>query len=285
MSGRLRYLFSAWTTLRKHPAFRQAPMRVLGRAALWSLHCAARRPATIALGSHGARLRLPPRFRRGGATGVFVLREHYEPELGYLEATLRPGMVVIDGGANLGIYTLLASALVGEEGVVLAFEPGETSYRSLQENIALNGARNVRAFKRALAEAGGTSRLYHTRGGLVGYSLTTDEGPATVYEDVQTTTIDEALAEARIDRVDLLKLDVEGSEELALRGAARLLDRARPTVLFEMAPFVPITAGMRHDGAWGLLERRGYRLFEVTDHGALIPRSAPRVGNNLAVPG
>jgi FkbM family methyltransferase len=216
---------------------------------------------------------------------VFVLRERYEPELEYLESTLCPGMVMIDGGANLGIYTVLASASVGEKGVVLAFEPGETSYRSLEENIALNGAWNVRPFKRALADVTGSRRLYHTRGGLVGYSLTTDEGPATPFEEVQTTTIDETLAAERIDRVDLLKLDVEGAEELALQGAAQLLDRARPVVLFEMAPFVPITAGMRYDGAWGLLERRGYRLFEVAEDGELIPRTAPRVGNNLALPG
>jgi FkbM family methyltransferase len=215
---------------------------------------------------------------------VFVLREWYEPELRYLESTLSAGMVVIDGGANLGIYTVLASALVGDEGLVLSFEPGETSFRNLEQNIALNGAQNVRPFKLALADTSGTRRLYHTRGGPVGYSLSTDEGVMTPYEIVQTTTIDDTLAAQGIDRVDVLKLDVEGAEELALVGAGRLLESSRPIVLFEMQPHAPIASGLQYDGAWTLLRRLGYTLFTVSDDGELVPGASPRIGNNLALP-
>ena len=284
MTAVLRNLQDSWSTLRAHPAFRKAPMRLLARSGLWALHCLVRRPAIVRLGNHGGKLQLPPRFRRGGATGVFVLREQYETEIAYVERVLRTGMVMIDGGANLGIYTILASRLVGSSGRVLAFEPGDKSFRSLVENIALNQAENVRAFKRALADTSGAARLYHSGGGLVSYSLLPDGGSKTPFEEIETTTIDDALAMERIERVDLLKLDVEGAEELALRGAEQLLARARPMVLFELQPAAPIAAGMRHDGAWTLLERHGYELFGVLEGGALVPRAAPCIGNNLALP-
>jgi FkbM family methyltransferase len=215
---------------------------------------------------------------------MFVLREHYEPEIAYVESALAPGMVVIDGGANLGIYTVLASRVVGDSGCVLAFEPGETSFRSLQNNVALNGAHNVRTFKRALSNVSGRARLYHSGGGLVSYSIFPEDGSAGEFEEIETTTIDDTLAAERIDRVDFLKLDVEGAEELALRGAEQLLSRVHPIVMFEMQPGAPTPGDAAHSGAWALLERIGYELYAVADDHTLLPLAAPRAGNNLALP-
>src|SRR5437588_7513885 len=147
---RLNHLLAVGLGLRGHPAFRRSRIRVGGRAALWVVRCLARRPTTIELGSHGARLRLPPYLLHSGAGGVFVLREEYEPELRWLERALGDGMVVIDGGANLGIYTMLASRLVGESGTVLSFEPGPGSFDRLAHNVALNHASNVDAMNEAL---------------------------------------------------------------------------------------------------------------------------------------
>jgi len=234
------------------------------------------------LGSHGARLRLPPYLLHSGAGGVFVLREEYETELRWLERALGDGMVVIDGGANLGIYTMLASRLVGESGTVLSFEPGPGSFDRLAHNVALNRASNVDAINKALSDRCGTASLYHNLGWPIAYALADYDGGRTAYEEVETTTIDTEVESAGLGRVDLIKLDVEGAEEAALRGARQTLLRHRPTVLFEHNPLTPIEAGQDHHNAWKLLEGLGYKLGGVTEGGELHRRSVPQFGNNVA---
>lgn len=284
VSERLSHTFAVAVGLRHHPAFRRSPVRVAARAALWAAHCIVRRPATIELGSPSARLQLPPQFLHGGAGGVFVLREDYEPELRWIERVLADGMVGIDGGANLGIYTILFSRLVGASGAVLSFEPGAVSYRRLERNIALNAASNVLAMNKALSDHCGCARLYHTSAGPIGYSLARDTSVPSDYEEVATTTIDVAVDDAKLRRVDLIKLDIEGAEGAALRGARATLTRHRPMVLFEVHPQAAIRTGVSRHDAWDLLSDLGYELWGVTEAGDLRRRSAPRVGNNVALP-
>jgi FkbM family methyltransferase len=281
--ARLTHLLAVGLGLRGHPAFRRSPIRVGGRAALWVARCLAQRGTTIELGSHGACLRLPPYLLHNGAGGVFVLREDYEPELRWFERALGDGMVVIDGGANLGIYTVLASRLVGAAGRVLSFEPGAGSFVHLERNIALNRASNVSAINKALSDRCGTALLYHNLGWPIAYALAADDGAATAYEEVETTTIDAEVQGAGLGRVDLIKLDVEGAEEAALHGAHETLRRHRPTVLFELNPLAPIEAGRSHYDAWKLLDGLGYELWGVTEAGDLGRRSVPQLGNNIAL--
>jgi FkbM family methyltransferase len=256
---------------------------VLARSIKWGLLCAFRRPATVPFGSHGGKLRLPARFGEGGAA-PFVFRESYEPEIGYVEGALRPGMVFVDGGANLGVYTVLASNAVGDEGRVLSFEPGGDSYERLNVNIAANAATNIRPRRAALSDSSGLAPLYHTGGHAVSYSLAPDSADETSSEQVETVTIDEVLAEEGLDRLDFVKLDVEGSEELALRGAADSLARFQPIVMFESLSDAAISSELSRDGAWNYLAGLGYEFFTVDPDGGLVPATEPTEGNNIAMP-
>ena len=77
----------------------------------------------------------------------------WEPEMtAYVEATLRPGGVFIDVGANIGYYSMLASRLVGPSGSVVAIEPSPTNFSELKRNIALNHALNIRAIDMAVGD-------------------------------------------------------------------------------------------------------------------------------------
>jgi FkbM family methyltransferase len=228
-------------------------------------------------------MRLPAQLG-AGAAALYILRENYEPEITFLDRALRPGDVFVDGGANLGIYTVLASNLVGAEGKVLSFEPGAVTFERLERSIDANPFKNVHAHMSALSDTVGEAPLYHTQDHVVSYSLAPDEDSAADSETVQTLTIDECVARDGLDRLDFIKLDVEGAEELALRGTQASIERWHPVVLFEFLPEAPVEDGLQREGAWRFLEERGYALGIVQDDGRLLPADEPRDGNNIAVP-
>lgn len=274
----------ALAALVTHPGFRRNPPLLVLRCVLWVGHCALRRPARVRLRS-GAVLEVPPKLLRSGSGAIYVFRDDYEPELAHLGSLLGRDGVFVDGGANVGIYTAAASKLVGPGGRVLSCEPAAGAFSSLSRNVGLSADENVRAFNVALSDTSGEAPLFHANGGPVGYSLGGDTATDTDYETVRTARLDEIVDEAGVDRVDVIKLDVEGAEEVALRGAQDVLRRYRPTVLFELQPQAPTVAETDHQGAWALLDSLGYRLFTMGETGQLVAQSEPRVGNNIAVAG
>lgn len=214
---------------------------------------------------------------------IYVAREYYEPELIAMERFLRPGGVAVDAGACLGIYTCVAGRLVGDSGLVLAFEPVLDSFSVLVRNLAINRLANVVAFRKALANWEGRTCLYRHDGRADSFSLGLAEGVEC--QEVSVTTLDRVAASEGIDRVDLIKMDVEGAEELVLRGATSLLLRGRPVVVMEINPRAATRLGLRADGAWILLKDMGYDFFLATGAGELreVDRPPP-AGNVVAIP-
>lgn len=279
-----RYLKTRWDDLKSHKAFQKAPVQTIFRVGIWALHCLFKVPATIELPRWGCQFFLPPKFRQAGSSGVYITREDYDPELAYLERVLSPGKVFIDGGANFGIYTVVAGKLVGDSGRVLSFEPGVESCSVLKRNVELNQLNNVTVINSALSDSVGVARLYHVADALNSYSLAAGLDTQTGFEETHTTTIDRVLQNEGIDRVDMLKLDVEGVEELALYGAKELFTRVKPTVLFEVSEEATGRLGLSRDGAWHFLQEFGYQLFMVGNKGDLLSLESPRTGNNIAIP-
>jgi FkbM family methyltransferase len=277
------YLIKSAKSLAAHPTFRSSPFRTLGRAVVWGLHCLLRRPVIVQPGGgYPGRLFLPPRFQGSGGTTIFVLGEYVEhDELEWVKRAVAEGMTFVDAGANIGVYTVLASKLAGESGAVISFEPSRTSFSVLQRNVELNKCMNVRAFRAALSDRTGQASLYHIDNRPNVFSLGASSVEETS-EHVDTMTLDGALAGLSVDRVHFLKLDVEGAEELVLRGAEKVLRASHPTIMFEYSER-PSRLGLDPDGAWRLLEEAGYRLHAVDQTGQLVPRDSLRPGNNVAV--
>src|SRR5258708_23422563 len=134
-----------WDFLRTYPAFRLASMQTTLRLASWRTRCLLRTAGTVHLRRSGVRMILPPNWRGVGKL-IYAFRDYYEPELLYLERVLSPGKVFVDAGANFGIYTLLASKILGEGGRVISFEPSSRVFPVLRRNFALNGFKNVLSF-------------------------------------------------------------------------------------------------------------------------------------------
>ena len=184
-----------------------------------------------------------------------------------LAAHVRSGSVVWDVGANIGFYTVIASRLVGP-GRVVAFEPLPASFAALEENLRLNGMTNVDVARIALSDAVGTATL-NVFAGLTESRLEAHESskstkPLVDQIDVQVSTLDDQLEV--FPAPSLLKIDIEGAEPAALRGASVMLGEVRPTVICELHG--------TNAAVMDVLESSGYRVTTVER-----PEIAPRLAN------
>jgi FkbM family methyltransferase len=158
---------------------------------------------------------------------------------------IQPGSVFWDVGANVGFYSLLASGLVAS-GKVFAFEPVPRNLSYLRKHLALNRVRNVEVLAIAVSNKNGTSRFDTEETGFMGHL--SGEGGITV----PTATLDSLIDDGAVLPPDCVKMDIEGAELLALRGASRTFQRFRP-VLFLATHGREVETGCRR-----LLELWGY---------------------------
>jgi len=139
----------------------------------------------------------------------------------YKMDTIKKGMCVVDVGANIGAYSVLAAEKVGESGKVVSVEPESTNYQRLVENIELNNFLNVIPKNIALADYIGSGRLFLHSSSL-DHSLVFKESDSSFLE-IPVMTLDGLLEEIGLENIDLLKIDAEGAEISVLKGAKRTL--------------------------------------------------------------
>jgi FkbM family methyltransferase len=214
----------------------------------------------------------------------------YEPEVrAEIRRRLRPGDTAVDVGANAGWHTLLMACRVGAGGRVIAVEPNPSSRERLDHGIAINRLTNVRVDPRALADREGTRTFDAPPAGHVwdgtGRLTETPVGSGFRIEgsertSVAVTTLDALAAEHSLDRVALIKIDVEGWESAVLRGASTVLRRSHPALIFEYDP-----AYVERSGATGAdlvewLRGFGYQLHVLRPRGA--PLRVASLGRTMA---
>jgi FkbM family methyltransferase len=150
---------------------------------------------------------------------------HIEPQISKAWSNLlKPGDKVIDIGANVGYYSLLAGKCVGKDGKVLAFEPSSHIYEQLKENIALNLNVNIDAKKYAVSNNVGTVDFYYAGDNSQGNSSIMASHGGKKMETVSTVSFDEIANMIALNEVKLIKIDVEGAEGLVLNGLERHID-------------------------------------------------------------
>jgi FkbM family methyltransferase len=205
--------------------------------------------------------------------GRAILRGQFEKaERQFVERYLDPGMTVLDIGAHHGFYSLLASKKVGRDGRVIAFEPSPRERERLARHLTLNACSNVLVEETALGETEGQADFFLVADKETGCNSLRQ--PRTKHRtrkvQVHVKRLDDYLRTARIERVDFVKLDVEGAELSVLRGAGEVLERRpRPILLCEVQDL--------RTEAWGypameiikFLASRGYGWFMLCQDGSL----------------
>ena len=199
----------------------------------------------------------------------------FEPaERAFVGRFLRTGMTALDIGAHPGLYTLLASKRVGPSGRVYAFEPSPRERRALRWNLGLNRCKNVVIEEMALGNVEDEGNLYVVDGHETGCnSLRPPAVPGPTWGvPVRIGTLDQWLETKRVKTVDFIKMDVEGGELSALRGAERLLDRRpRPVILVEVQDIRTQPWGYRAGEIIRYLSDKNYKWFSLSAEGALTP--------------
>lgn len=202
--------------------------------------------------------------------GRHVLAGGYEPEVeAVFRRVLRPGMGVVDIGANIGFFTMLSASVVGEAGFVLAVEPNPANARMLEASRRLNGFAQVVTAQVAAGRGTGLLVLNTTHSN--GTTSTPEGDPAELLhaQTVASVAVDALVGAER--RIGLIKVDVEGAEYNALLGAAGVLRRDRPLVISEFSPsLMPGISGVDGPGYLRWLYSMGYGVSVITGDGGLV---------------
>lgn len=215
-------------------------------------------------------------------------------ETKFLQDTLRPGMTIVDVGANIGFIATLAARAVGPTGRVLAIEPEPKNMALLRENVARNGYQNVTLCHCAVGSAPGAATLYRSQWNMGNHRINAGEAGQAIADDaikVTLETADALIAQHGLPRVDVIKMDVEGYEPAVVGGLETTLQRDRPVVLTEFWPHGMRDAGFDPDAFLAaclapgyeaqLLGRKTPPLQSVASILAALPGQGPEVCVNL----
>jgi len=205
---------------------------------------------------------------------------HYEPqETALTQAVLGREMCFVDVGANWGYFTLLAAHLVGEGGRVVSLEPDPRLFSVLLENLARNKVDQATALPLAAAEGRSVLMLsgYSETGGNFGMSRVIAKQPVEDgYFQVLSDSLDSILDEQRIDSVDLMKMDIEGSEALAVKGMSRCLATKKiKHLLLELHPQQLLDLGSSADAVVEILLAADYKGITIDGDSPLGIRPRP----------
>lgn len=232
---------------------------------------AVREEISVALRHHGVKMILDADDKV--ITPFIKQRCEWEPfETAVFLSQLDAGSVVVDVGANVGYYTLLASKAVGETGKVIAVEPDPTSFALLERNVQMNAAKNVTLIRKGLSDRRATGRLYLDSENKGDHRLFLEDAikPSVSVELVPYNEID-----ASASAPSLIKIDVQGWEAQALSGFPFSSYETMPTLLMEFWPSGLEAAGSDPLMVLRFVQGLGYSIFEVENSERLVERNHP----------
>lgn len=203
------------------------------------------------------------------AVGQHVKRDAYEPHVtAVFRDRLRPGMHVLDIGANIGYFTMLSASLVGPSGSVTAIEPNRDSARLLEASRRANSFDNVVVLQVAAGRDRGLLVLHGSYGNVM-----TSAAPEEAKALINSTTVPSFRVDDLIPRnnkIDFVKIDVEGAEYNALLGASELIKRCHPPIVSEFSPYMmPGISGVDGRGYLRFVLDFGYEMAVIESGGTL----------------
>ena len=215
-----------------------------------------------------------------------ALFDTWEPDLTqFIQERLRPGDVFIDVGANIGYYTLLASAKVGAAGAVVAIDALPSNFAELQHNLDINeGSANVRAINGGVSDARGTIDVYAGPAHNVGLATTAPGNRRNLRREasVPAAPLADFLRDDEIRRARVVKIDVEGGEPAVVSGMTRFLSECgeRVEILLELSPAWWSDPALTPEAVLKPLRKAGFNTYVMNNSywpwRYLWPRSVAR---------
>ena len=204
------------------------------------------------------------------AVGRHVRADNYERDVtAVFRRLLRPGMGVLDIGANIGYFAMLSASLVGSSGHVLAIEPNPRNARMLEASRRANGFDQLTLSQTAAGPRTGLLVLHRSHSNGTTSALPGELADMLGAETVPCLRPDALVAAGQ--RIDLIKVDVEGAEYLALLGCTGIIARDHPAIISEFSPgLMPGISGIDGPGYLRWLTGLGYRLSGIEPDGASL---------------
>ena len=221
------------------------------------------------------------------STTLFVSGRWEEQETRLVKQLVKEGDVALDIGANIGYYTLILARAVGANGHVYAFEPDPTNFHMLKLNVEANGYTNVTCVKKAVGDSNGKGRLY-VRPGTFGDYRSYDPREPRLFDssdsfEVETVKLDDLFSGSQ-ERVDFVKMDIQGAEAVAVKGMSRLLEKHHPKIIAEFWPRALHASGADPLRLLESLEQMGFRFYDLgIVYGEVNPTNPARLAGHYDV--
>lgn len=197
------------------------------------------------------------------------MRGSYEPyEKEIFKKLIRVGDIVLDVGAHIGYHTLTMARLVGDKGKVIAFEPDPINFAILEKNIAANKYSNITAIKKGIAESTKNSNrdFYFPLNNNSGSLIEDKKYPRGSSIKIDTVSLDDFINNYLGDRVDFIKVDVDGGEHFVIQGMHSTLKKDSLVVLMEYNTDVIKKSGYDPEQDFALLQSNGFKIYSLHDH-------------------
>ena len=201
----------------------------------------------------------------------------YDPNSMVVISSLLPkDGVFIDVGASFGYFSIIATKAVGPNGRVIAIEPSSRDYNRLIDNVRINNLGNIiSTYRLAISDATGTALLSiatEERSALntLGNEFSFKGVDKVAKENVDTIALDDFVVANQIKHVDVLKLDIEGSELKALHGAKKTIAKFRPAIMLGVNSNALKASGTDHDEIQKTLSELGYKAYRIVDNGKIL---------------
>lgn len=201
---------------------------------------------------------------KGDSMRLSILGIYESLTVKHFQEMIKTGDTVLDIGAHIGYYTLMAAKRVGSKGKVYGFEPNTDNCELLTKNIEINGYKNVVLVKKAVADSTKKAKFFLSRVSTGMHSLIDiDNNGDTILVD--TISLDDFFGK-NPPPVSVIKMDIEGGEYVALEGMSRLLKKSKHMSIFaEFSPFAIIKAKKSPRGFLNLLKQNGFKLYSIDE--------------------
>lgn len=183
-------------------------------------------------------------------------------EIKFIKQTLKRGDVFIDIGANVGLFSVVASECVGEKGKVISYEPTPNIFNRLKENANLNDYQNIICHNLALSNEVGELRLNISNNGFDAWnSFAENQIILQNSISVPVSTLDQELKDLELNRISMVKIDVEGWEKFVLHGGSDFFQKHSPIVMIEFTEENTFKAGYTVQELYFIMIKWGYSWF------------------------